>query len=348
MTPKKRKSLPEPAYLMEDANSALWVYLEHRGGAISSVSLELLGKARSLADQSDYDVVGLLIGEDLEALAVEAIAYGADELRLVEDPRLGSFHLEAYTQAAGQAIITGMPSILLMGATHDGRDLAGRLAVRLQTGLNADCTDLVLDVERGVLISEVTGFGGGIIALLECLEHRPQMSTVRPGVFPIPEKDAKRTGNILRIDIDLGEDSFRTELLESDDHAAIDLTQADILICGGRGVEGDFESLYFLAEMLGAEVGATRPPVDDGHIERERQVGQTGVVCRPKVAFCLGISGAFHFIVGVDQADLVIAVNSDPEAPIFDYADYAIVADVKEFLPALKQAVIGQQESTHA
>lgn len=348
MTHEKEPLLPKPAYPRESATQALWVYLEHRSGEISSISLELLGKARSLADQAEYDVVGLLLGEDLEALAADAIAFGADEVRLVQDPRLGTFNLEAFTHAAAQTIRAGKPSILLMGATHDGRDLAGRLAVRLQTGLNADCTDLILDVERGVLISEVTGFGGGVIALLECLEHRPQMSTVRPGVFPLPERDVKRTGKLLPIDIEFDDEAFLTEILESDALAVIDLTQSEILICGGRGVEGDFDSLYSLAEMLGGEVGATRPPVDDGYIERERQVGQTGVVCRPKVAFCLGISGAFHFIVGVDQADLVIAVNSDPEAPIFEYADYAIVADVKEFLPALQLAFKAQQERAHA
>ena len=348
MTSKKERSLPVAAYRVETENRALWVYLEHRKGVISSVSVELLGKARSLADEAGSIVVGLLIGNELETLAVEAIAYGADEVQLIEDPRLMSFNLEAYTEAAEQAIRAGRPSIFLLGATHDGRDLAGRLAVRLQTGLNADCTNLVLDTKRGVLISEVTGFGGGVIALLECLDHRPQMSTVRPGVFPLPERDAKRAGTALRIDIDLRDECIRTELLEREDHAGVDLTQADVLICGGRGVEGDFGSLHVLAQMLGGDVGATRPPVDDGHIDRERQIGQTGVVCRPKVALCLGISGAFHFIVGVEQADLVIAVNSDPDAPIFEYADYAIVADVASFLPALMKVLEAQQEKAHA
>jgi electron transfer flavoprotein alpha subunit len=348
MTRKKKRRMPVAAYHAETENPALWVYLEQREGFISSVSLELLGKARSLADEAGSVVVGLLVGDEVGALAEDAIRNGADEVYLLEDPRLAHFNVEAFTEALAQAIIAGKPSILLMGATHDGRDLAGRLAVRLPTGLNADCTDLVLDAERGILISEVTGFGGGVIALLECPERRPQMSTVRPGVFPLPEPDTGRSGKVLRIDIKLEDDCIGSDLLEREEHHGVDLTQADFLICGGRGVEGDFESLRLLAQLVGGAVGATRPPVDDGHIERERQVGQTGVVCRPQVALCLGISGAFHFIVGVDQADLVIAVNSDPEAPIFEYADYGIVADVKEFLPALMQALEAQQEKAHA
>jgi electron transfer flavoprotein alpha subunit len=198
------------------------------------------------------------------------------------------------------------------------------------------------------LISEVSGFGGGIIALLDCPERRPQMSTVRPGVFPTPMADTKRTGEVVRRDIQLRDDCIQTFVMDQDQHDGVDLTQAEILICGGRGISGEFYSLKPLADLLAAEVGATRPPVDDGYIERERQVGQTGVVCSPKVAICLGISGAFHFVVGIEKADLVIAVNSDPAAPIFDYADYGIVADVTEFLPVLMRAFEEYQEKTHA
>jgi electron transfer flavoprotein alpha subunit len=339
---------PAKAYSAEEENKAIWVFLEHRSRSLVSVSLELLGKARSIADTAGYEVTGVLIGHSLEGPTAEAVDYGADEVRLVEDSRLDLFNLEAYTEAVTQAILGGKPSIFLIGATHDGRDLAGRLAVRLQTGLNADCTDLKLDSESGLLISEVTGFGGGIIALLECPECRPQMSTVRPGVFPLPVAETARVPKILRIDITLLDDSFQTEVLEQEQQEGVDLTQAEFLICGGRGVEGDFKTLSMLAEILAGEVGATRPPVDDGYIERERQIGQTGVVCRPKVALCLGISGAFHFVIGIEQADLVIAVNSDPEASIFEYADYGIVADVKEFLPTLMHVCEDYMEKTHA
>ena len=348
MTRKKGLTPPENGYEAGEATRSIWIYLEHLKGGLASVSLELLGKARNLADSAGMDVVGLLLGEALGHLAEEAIAHGADEVRMIEHPLLAEFNLEAFTDAAYRAIQEGKPAILLLGATHDGRDLAGRLAVRLQTGLNADCTDLLLDSERGVLISEVTGFGGGIVALLECPQRRPQMSTVRPGVFPLPNADTERTGSLLRVAVDLTPESLRTIVLEQDERAGVDLTQADVLICGGRGMEGDFESLRQIADFLSGEVGGTRPPVDDGYIERERQIGQTGVVCRPKVAFCFGISGAFHFVVGIEKADLVIAVNSDPEAPIFEYADYCIVADVREFIPALRAELEAHRERAHA
>lgn len=348
MSRRKGLALPETGYSVEEALPEIWVYLEQRREALASVSLELLGKAHELAAQAEMKVVGFMLGENLNALANEAIACGADEVHLLEDPRLAEFNLEAYTHTLSSVIQHGKPEILLLGATHDGRDLAGRLAVRLQTGLNADCTDLVLDSERGVLVSEVTGFGGGIIALLECPEHRPQMSTVRPGVFPLPEAESARQGEVIRIAINLPESAFRTEVIEREEYAGVDLTQAEILVCGGRGMEGDFEPLKHLAGLLGGEVGGTRPPVDDGFISRERQIGQTGVVCRPKIAICLGISGAFHFVVGIEKADLVIAVNTDPEAPIFEYADYCILADVRDFIPAFQAALQSAMEHAHA
>lgn len=335
---------PTAGYSASEEKQEIWVYLEPGEDALSSVSLELLGKARLLADTAGYEVKGLMVGYGLLELAEDAISCGADAVLLVEDQRLTQFNVEAFTAVVTQAVLEGRPSIFLVGATHDGRDLAGRLAVRMQTGLNADCTDLALDPDRGILVSEVTGFGGGIIALLECPKQRPQMSTVRPGVFPLPIHDPKRKGEISPLKIDLPDTCFQTSVLKKEEYDLVDLTQADVLICGGRGVEGNFDSLFALAQDLSAEVGATRPPVDDGFIARERQVGQTGVVCRPKIAICLGISGAFHFIVGIEKADIVIAVNSDREAPIFDYADYGIVADVAEFVPALNRALLERKE----
>lgn len=339
----------EPLYGKEEQSDCIWIYLEHHSGRLAGVSAELLAKGRELADAGGWPLVGMIIGDqELDDLAQETIQRGADQVWLCQDPQLAAFNLEAYTSAAYQAIAKGKPSILLLGATHDGRDLAGRLAVRLQTGLNADCTDLKLDVERGVLVSDVTGFGGGIIAMLECPQRRPQMSTVRPGVFPAGQVDKSRDGEIVTQTVKLKKADFRSQLLEAVHAQGVDISGAEMLVCGGRGIEGDFASMEMLAELLGGEVGATRPPVDDGYIERARQVGQTGVVCRPKVALCFGISGAFHFIVGVQEADVVIAINSDPEAAIFDYVDYGIVADVKEIVPALIRALEGIQEVAHA
>jgi electron transfer flavoprotein alpha subunit len=339
---------PSQGYGVDEEVKAIWVYLEQRNASLAGVSLELLGKARSMAQEAGSRVSALLIGHGAGSLVDQAIAHGADEVILIEHELLATFNVEAYAEVSAQVILEEKPSILLMGATHDGRDLAGRLAVRLQTGLNADCTDLRLDPESGLLISEVTGFGGGIVALLECPDRRPQMSTVRPGVFPPPPGDVDRVGEVVRKVVRLDAATIQTSIIEQQEHVGVDLTQAEVLVCGGRGVEGDFASLRALAELLEGEVGATRPPVDDGHIERERQVGQTGVVCRPKIAICLGISGAFHFVVGIEKADLVIAVNSDPAAPIFEYADYAIVADAKAFVPAMNQAMKLLRDSAHA
>jgi electron transfer flavoprotein alpha subunit len=236
------------------------------------------------------------------------------------------------------------PSVFLLGATPNGRDLAGRLAVRLRTGLNADCTDLRMDPEDERLVCEVSGFGGGVLALIEMAEHRPQMATVRPGVFSPGEPDFNSKGRLVPIEMNLSSDAIQTHLIERSVGEEVDLTSVPVLVAGGRGVDGDFKMLEELAQLLGGEIGATRPPVDEGHIQRERQIGQTGVVSSPEIAICCGISGAFHFVVGIEKAEIVIAINTDPEAPIFDYADYCIVADVHQVVPALIEALSLERE----
>ncbi len=322
-------------YAVEEAVNTIWVFLEHSDGVIRTVSLELLGKARELADGAGWSVVALLLGADVETLAPTAFAYGADAVRLAEHPLLANFTVEGYTHVACEALLAAKPSAFLLGATPDGRDLAGRLAVRLRTGLNADCTDLRLDPETGVMVSEVSGFGGGVLALLQMQHHRPQMATFRPGVFPLCAPDPSRHGDVIPIRVTLTPEMLHTHVVERVVGAGLDLSQAPVLVVGGRGVEGDFDTLRKLAALLGGEVGATRPPVDEGHIERARQIGQTGVVCRPKVALVCGVSGAFHFVVGIQDADTVIAINNDPEAEIFKHADYCVIGDVREVLPAL-------------
>jgi electron transfer flavoprotein alpha subunit len=333
-------------YGVEDQQPAIWVFLEQHGGELEPVSLELLSKGRELADVAGWKLDGLLMGFEVGRLAEEAFSHGADEVILAEHPLLADFTVEGHAHAACEAVTQGKPAILLLGATHDGRDLAGRLAVRLRTGLNADCTDLRL--ESGVLISEVSGFGGGVLALLAMEKHRPQMATVRPGVFRVAEPVPGREGSVIRVPISLTESMIRTRTVERVAGSSPDLTQTPALVVGGRGIEGRFDLLRELADLLGGEVGATRPPVDDGYIERERQIGQTGVVCRPKVAIVCGVSGAFHFTVGIQDADLIIAVNSDPEAPIFETADYCIVGDAFEIVPALVAALRAEREAAHA
>jgi electron transfer flavoprotein alpha subunit len=338
----------ESLYGLEEENKAIWVFLEQDGGVLERVSLELLTKGRELADQMGWKLVGLLIGHEVKKLAKEAFALGADQVWLADNKLLERFTIEAYAHMTYQALMEAKPSVFFSGATPNGRDLAGRLAVRLRTGLNADCTDLRMNSDTGVLVSEVSGFGGGVLALIEMQTHRPQMATVRPGVFPPGEPDPQRKGELVEMKVALTKKMISTKIIERLFGEGVDLTQAPALAVGGRGVEGNFEMIKELADLLGGDFGTTRPPVDEGHIERERMIGQTGVVCRPKVAVVCGVSGAFHFVVGIQDADLVIAINSDPEAPIFEYADYCIVGDVFEVVPALITALRGVREVNYA
>ena len=314
-------------YDAKQERKTIGVFLEQASGVLEGVSLELLSRGRQLADQAGWSLTGLLLGHAVEHLAREAMAHGADEVVLAEHPLLETFTVEAFAHTAFQAIVEGKPSVFLLGATPNGRDLAGRLAVRLRTGLNADCTDLRLIPETGVLVSEVSGFGGGVLALIEMRNHRPQLATVRPGVFRPGQADPGRQGRVIRSPVNLTEAMIHTRVVQRTVGRMADLTKARVLVVGGRGIEGHFDMLRELADLIGGDVGATRPPVDEGHIERERQIGQTGVVCRPKVAIVCGVSGAFHFIVGVQEADVIIAINSDSEAPIFDFSDYCVVGD---------------------
>jgi len=334
-------------YSSEDENNSIWVCLELKGGNLTPVSLELLTKGRELANEADWLLVGLLLGDQVENLVDEVYAYGADEVWVVSHPLLRNFTIEAYSQATYEAILQGKPSILFFSATPNSRDLAGRLAVRLRTGLNADCTNLRIDPQRGMLVAEVTGFGGGILAYLETPHHRPQMATIRPGVFISKKLETYRTGSTHKLPIKLEQENIHTKILERVIGQGVDLTQAEVLVCGGRGIGGDFATMQQLAEILSGEVGATRPPVDEGHIERERQIGQTGVIGHPKLAIACGISGAFHFIVGIQDADTVVAINIDPDAPIFEFADYCIVEDASQVLPSLIRALKEKHRVTH-
>jgi electron transfer flavoprotein alpha subunit len=335
-------------YGVSEAQPEIWAFLEQSGARLEDVSLELIGKARLLADQAGWKVTGLLIGDQVEGLAADAFACGADQVILIEHPLLADFTVDTYTHAACAALMQARPGVLLLGATPNSRDLAGRLAVRLRTGLNADCIDVSLDAGRGVLVSTVTGFGGGVQALLEMPDHRPQMATVRPGVFPLPARDERRTGQVIRLEVGGIAEAARTRIVERATGDSINLARSEVLVVGGRGIEGNFDLLRDLAHLLGGEVGSTRPPVDEGQIERERMVGQTGTVCRPRIAIVCGVSGAFHFVVGIQEADTVIAINSDPEAPIFDYADYCIVDDAHAIVPALIAALRSVGEVTYA
>ncbi|MCJ7622445.1 MAG: electron transfer flavoprotein subunit alpha/FixB family protein [Anaerolineaceae bacterium] len=335
-------------YGISKEKKVIWVYLEQEDGVLENVSLELLSRGRELADVIGWQLAGLLLGHQVADLAEQAFLYGADQVWLAEHPLLEFFTIDAYAPVVFQAVMQEKPSVFLFGATHNGRDLAGRLAVRLRTGLNADCTGLSLDPDGNLLVCEVSGFGGGVLAMIEMRQHRPQMATVRPGVFSLVETERVSERSVIRLPVELNEEMIKTRVIERVIGKGVDLTRVPVLIAGGRGVAENLDMLRELAGLLDGEIGVTRPPVDEGLIERERQIGQTGVVCSPRVAICCGISGAFHFIVGVEKADVVISINTDPKAPIFGFSDYCIVDDANKVIPDLIKALQPEQEVSNA
>jgi electron transfer flavoprotein alpha subunit len=308
------------------ASGDVWVYAERRGASYRPVSLEILGRARGVADALKGRLVAITAGPG-EAIARELRRFGADEVIAIDDPLLDRYDTRAFTDLLERELRAGDPSVLLIGATRDGQDLAGRLAVRLRTGLTAHVTSLEVD-SGGQLVGWVPGFGGGIEAGIVCPDRRPSIVTVRPGVFPLPSPGSPNGGlRIVRPSLcegDIG--SRRVEFEPKGD--TVDLTRSEVLVIGGRGTGGDFGRLERLARRIGAEVGATRVATDARWVERERMIGQTGVVTRPKVAIVLGASGAVQFTVGIEKAGFVIAVNRDPDAPIFEAADLGIVGDL--------------------
>ncbi|MFQ5471893.1 MAG: electron transfer flavoprotein subunit alpha/FixB family protein [Dehalococcoidia bacterium] len=324
----------DPLYGPQDAKG-VWVHLEHEDGVLESVSLEILGRARELADECHQPVTAVLLGASNQALACEAISLGADEVLVATDPLLSPYTTNPHAKVMSGLVAERRPDILLLAATPDGRDLAGRLAVRLRTGLTADCTDLRINESNGLLVGEVTGFGQGILATIECPEHRPQMATVRPGVFTRPEPDASRNGAIEKVAVSLSEADAPVRVRRRSLRRGVDITQAERLVVAGRGLGGDLSAVKRLAHLLHAEVGGTRVAADEGWISHERMIGQTGSITHPKLAVICGVSGAFQFTVGIQDADTVIAINSDADAPIFDVADYCVVDDVSRILPML-------------
>jgi len=304
----------------------VWVYAERHGGSFRPVSLEILGRAQEIAEALGTRLVAVTAGPG-DAPAKELARYGADEVVAIDHPLLDRYDTRLYTSLLEQELRPAAPSVLLLGATRDGQDLAGRLAVRLRTGLTAHVTSLEVDPERQ-LVGWVPGFGGGIEAGITCPHHRPAIVTVRPGVFHSPAPGPARSRvRVVRPTVDARSfGSTRVAFVPKGD--GVDLTRSEVLVIGGRGTEGGFDRLRELARCLGGDVGATRVATDSGWIDRDRMVGQTGVVTHPKVAVVLGASGAVQFTVGIEKAGYVIAVNRDPEAPIFASADLGLVGDL--------------------
>lgn len=318
----------------------VYVFVEQREGVIQNVGLELLGKARELADALNEKVYAMLLGHDLTTQAQECIAYGADTVLRVDAPELATYVTEPYAQAIYQIIRDNKPSIVLIGATTIGRDLGPRLSARVETGLTADCTGLEISEDRDLLMTR-PAFGGNLMATIICKEHRPQMSTVRPGVMRMGQRDDNRKGTIEDVKINFDKSKFRVRVLETVKQTKnlVDITEAHVLISGGRGVgnaEG-FDMLRAMANTIGAEVSASRAMVDAGVLGHERQVGQTGKTVRPDLYFAMGISGAIQHLAGMEESEYIIAINKDKFAPIFNVADLGIVGNVRKIVPLLTE-----------
>lgn len=318
----------------------VYVFAEQRDGKVQNVAFELLGKARELADALGEEVVAILPGHNLKEQAEECIAYGADRVLVIDAPELEDYTTEPYAQAIDSVIRERKPGIVLFGATTIGRDLGPRLSARVSTGLTADCTGLEISDTRDLLMTR-PAFGGNLMATIVCKDNRPQMSTVRPGVMRMNKRDDARKGEIENVNVDFDRSKFRVRVKErvKETKNLIDITEAKVLVSGGRGVgtTGGFDRLRDLADAIGAEVSASRAMVDAGIIEHSRQVGQTGKTVRPDLYLALGISGAIQHLAGMEESDFIVAVNKDKYAPIFSVADVGIVGDVNKIVPLLTE-----------
>jgi electron transfer flavoprotein alpha subunit len=322
----------------------VWVFIEHDRGQVHTVSWELMGEARKLADKLGVQVAGVLMGgpdENLDAFAKEAYIYGADLCYVMRDPVLKGYRNEPFTKGLTDLVNKYQPEIMLLGATTMGRDLAGSVATTLGTGLTADCTELNID-GRALAATRPT-FGGSLLCTIMTLAYRPQMATMRPRTAPMPRRDESRTGEITEMELGMVETQIVTKLLDFIPDAnrnTVNLAYADVIVSGGKGLKNpdNFKLVWDLARVLGAEVGATRPVVQAGWVEAERQVGQTGKTVRPKLYIAAGISGAIQHRVGMEASDVIVAINTDANAPIFDFAHFGIVGNAMQVLPALTQA----------
>ncbi|MDR3243048.1 MAG: electron transfer flavoprotein subunit alpha [Clostridiales Family XIII bacterium] len=341
----------------------VWVYAEQRNGKMMNVALELIGEGRRLSREisDDTKVYALLVGENIENLARECFEFGADGVYLIEDPLLKNFTTDGYAKVITGAIREYKPEIVVFGATHIGRDLAPRIAARLNTGLTADCTRLDVKVssyieyaKKNTTLDTSTldpasddkglkqtrpAFGGNLMATIICPKTRPQMATVRPGVMTKREREEGAAGEIVRIKPVIAGSDIRTRILEIVKSAKeiVSLTDAEIICSGGRGL-GDasgFKLIKEFAAKVGGVVGSSRAAVDAGWIDHSHQVGQTGTTVKPKIYFACGISGAIQHLAGMQDSGIIVAINSDPDAPIFEVADYGIVDDLYKVIPQI-------------
>jgi electron transfer flavoprotein alpha subunit len=334
----------EPLPVLTDdveAYQGVWFWVEQFNGQAGSISWEMAGKGRELADLLGTTLTACVLGQNVEAIAHQAIAYGADRVFLVDDDTLSSYRTDPYAAIMVGLIEEHKPEIVIMGASSRGRDLAGSVATRLVTGLTADCTSLDIDPETRLLRQTRPAFGGNIMATILCPQHRPQMATVRHRVFEVPSQDPSRSGQIVHEETRLDEAEIATKVVDFVvEEGDVNLADARIIVSGGRGVKGPegFEPIQELARVLGGAVGASRAAVDAGWIPYAHQVGQTGRTVRPDLYVACGISGAIQHLAGMRTAKVIVAINRDAEAPIFGVAHYGIVGDLFEAVPALTEA----------
>jgi electron transfer flavoprotein alpha subunit len=317
----------------------VWIFAEQRGGELKKVALQLLGGGKALADALDQKLAAVLLGEDIKKLADELIAHGADKVYVADDPKLKNYQTDAYASVISNMIKEFKPNIMIYGATHIGRDLAPRIAQRLDLGLTADCTELTIDPEEKILLQTRPAFGGNIMATIITRRTRPQMATVRPGIMKELDREEGRSGEIIDVPVKLSDEEIKTKILEVVKEAKrrVNLEEAQIIVSGGRGVGGKdkFKIIRELAEVLGGEVGGSRVAVEKEWIEQDHQVGQTGKTVRPKLYIACGISGSIQHRAGMQNSDLIVAINKDPEATIFKICHYGIVGDLHEVVPLL-------------
>ena len=332
----------------------VYVFAQQVDNKLSGIAFELLGKARDLAKDLDTDVTAVLLGKDVKPLADELAAYGADKVIVVDDPALETYRTEPYAHALSAVINEYKPDIMLVGATAIGRDLGPTVSARVATGLTADCTQLDIgdfpmqpipgqEQKHKQLLMTRPAFGGNTIATIACPDNRPQMATVRPGVMQKIDKIEGAKAEIIEFNPGFTENNRYVEIMDvvkavSD---TVDIMDAKILVSGGRGVGSpeNFKILEDLAEVLGGQVSCSRAVVDSGWKPKELQVGQTGKTVRPNVYFAIGISGAIQHVAGMEESDIIVAINKDEDAPIFDVADYGVVGDLNKIVPALTEAL---------
>jgi electron transfer flavoprotein alpha subunit len=322
--------------------TGVWVFIEVKDGIVAQVSLELLGAGRQLADKRKSQLAGVLIGDKVSHLAQTVFEFGADLVYVYDDPIFRFYRTETYMRAMLACVEKHKPEILLYGATSTGKDLASAVATDLPTGLTADTTQLDVEEDTGLLLASRPAFGGNIMATILCKKYRPQMATVRPKVMKALPRESGKLGELIEESIPITEADIRTKVLEivrtTTERVRID--EADIIVAGGKGMGGPagFKVIHQLAETLGAAVGASRDVVEAGWIGHHHQVGQTGVTVTPKIYFAIGISGAIQHLVGMQNASLIIAINKDASAPIFQSSHYGIVGDALTIVPMLIEA----------